>query len=215
MSSAGIVSNYNKALSRLGVTRRVGTIDEASTERRECSLWYEQTLDETLRAFAWPFATRDIALALSTETFIGYQYTYGYPADCVNILAVTDVGGLRATLDFLLSYPERAPYYPFRYPWKIVSSSDNASKLVATDLPQAYAIFTRRQTDTGSWTADFAAAFQWHLAHNIGPGLKADKKSIDRALSGYLGSVRTAGANALNERQADADPESSSIRVRG
>lgn len=206
---------YNRALSQAGVSSQVGSLTENSRERKICSLWYEHTRDYVLKDFAWPFATRDIALAVTTDTAIGWQYAYGYPEDALNIIAVTDLQGLRTTLNYVISYPEQVPYLPIRYPWKIAAHSDLASQVILTDVPEAYAIYTIRYADTGSFPADFAEALQWKLTENIAPGLKAKTDFANRATAKYAQSKAVASANALNEQRPDQEPDASSIRARG
>lgn len=209
-----LVGIYNMALSRVGVSKVVGSPTEASAQRRACSRWYEHSRDFVLRDFPWNFATRSIQLATSTETFLGYQYVYGYPADAVNVLGVADVNGLRHSLDYVLSFPERIPFYPWRYAWKVVSHSNGTSRLIVTDLPEAYAIYTQQHTDTESFPPDFVSCLAWKLAANIGAELQASANLIQTAEQMYLLAKGTAGANSLNEERPDQEAEGGGIRAR-
>jgi len=58
------VTICNLALARLGDSRIV-TIGDAKPEAEYCSLFYNQTRDECLRAHPWNFATKRAALSLS------------------------------------------------------------------------------------------------------------------------------------------------------
>lgn len=212
---ASQVGIFNMALGRLGISTVVRTLDEDSTERKICSVWYDQTLDFVQRDFPYPFTTTAAALAVSLDTFPGWEYVYSYPSECLNILAICDETGLRQTLGYLLSFPERLAFIQRPVPWQIASATDGVGRVVLTDLANAYAVYTRRYDDTESMPPDFVSTFAWRLAFETGSPLKVDPQKSDRALQMYFQEKGTTAATALNESHQDPQPDSPSILARG
>jgi hypothetical protein len=212
---ASQVGIFNMALGRLGISTVVRTLAEESTERKICSVWYDQTLEFVQRDFPYPFTTTAAALAPSLDTFPGWTYVYGYPNDCLKILAICDDTGLRQTLGHMLSFPERLAFIQRPIPWQIASATSGVGKVILTDLENAYAIYTRLYTDTESMPTDFVSTFAWRLAFEIGSSLKVDPAMSNRALQMYFQEKGTTGATAINESQTDPHPDSPSILARG
>jgi hypothetical protein len=61
----------------------IADIDEATTEARECSRFYQHCLDLLLERFDWSFATRIATLAqrLANDRASEWAYSYTLPAD--------------------------------------------------------------------------------------------------------------------------------------
>lgn len=78
----------NLALGKLGASRII-SLSEASPEAQACSLQYEQTRDEVLRAHRWNFAiTRGVFSQLATAPAFGWLYQWQLPVDCLRVLQV-------------------------------------------------------------------------------------------------------------------------------
>jgi hypothetical protein len=212
---ASQVGIFNMALGRLGISTVVRTLAEESTERKICSVWYDQTLDFVQRDFPYPFTTTAAPLAVSVDTFPGWTYAYAYPSGCLNIHAICDETGLRPTMGYALSFPERLAFIQRPVPWKIASATNGVGRVILTDQQNAYAVYTRQYTDTESMPPDFVSTFAWRLAFEVGSPLKADPAMSNRALQMYFQEKGTTGATALNEAREDLLPDSPSILARG
>src|SRR5690242_389598 len=95
MSNA--VKICNLALSNIGQSDSIASIDEASTAARMCKLWFDQSRDAVLQEFPWPFATKAIALAqLTGDPPPGWGFAYAYPNDCLFAQRVCTAAGIRA-----------------------------------------------------------------------------------------------------------------------
>ena len=80
----------NLALLRLGHTQRIADITENSTQARACSAVYEQCIRTMLRERPWPFAVREVDLAVvGTNQFSDWSYTYRYPSSFIHVHRVT------------------------------------------------------------------------------------------------------------------------------
>lgn len=205
------------ALSLLEIGQTIESIDESTNAARICSLWYGQSRDEVLRAFPWDFAFRAEALALvSDQTFPGYAYVYQYPQNCLRVLDVGPSGGTRiSALNAFYTPPyESINPQPFRFPWKLALKSDGASNVILCDLPEAWAYFTGRVTNTSVFAADVTALIAMKLATYIGAPLKVDPQKVAQIKALYEQQLVNTKATAHNESRDEPRPESPSILAR-
>jgi len=71
----------NLALGKLGAARII-SLTEASPEANACSIHYEQTRNEVLRAHRWNFAiTRATLTELASAPEFGWAHQYQLPND--------------------------------------------------------------------------------------------------------------------------------------
>jgi len=191
---------YNLALRHVGVSTEVQSLTERSKERAACQRYYEQAVDEVLRDFPWPFATRFEALAVVEEDPTSeWAFSYRWPADCL-------------TPHRLLS-GARNDSAASRIPYRI--AGDVSGRLILTDLEDAELEYTARVTTVAQFAPDFVRALSLLLASYIGPSFGPDATRLaNRALELYQMAIGRAQANAANEGQPDVPVESSFITVR-
>lgn len=101
-----------------------------------------------------------------------------------------------------------------RQPWQVALKDDNASQVLLSDVPNAWAFFTADLDNAGVFSADLSSAIAWRLAIEAGPSLQADAAMIDRAERGYAFSISQASAQSFNESRDDVPPDSPSISCR-
>ena len=83
---ASQVDICNLALTAIG-HKTIASIDEQTEGARKCAVYYQQAVDETLRAYNWNCATARASLAQETATPVfGYSYQYALPNDCLRVL---------------------------------------------------------------------------------------------------------------------------------
>ncbi|HZL93365.1 MAG TPA: LamG-like jellyroll fold domain-containing protein, partial [Vicinamibacterales bacterium] len=81
----------NDALSHLGISQEIAALStEDSVEAIQCRRFFPKAVNETLRAFAWPFATKYVTLAHhdgEEETPVNGDWTYAFrvPLDCLMV----------------------------------------------------------------------------------------------------------------------------------
>ena len=104
LSDEQICSNALAMLGQGPITDLAGTNPHAIM----CNSIYASTRDALLEEHAWGFATKRVALAVSTTTpESGYDYQFALPADCLRVLDadttgthyVTEYGYLLANVD--------------------------------------------------------------------------------------------------------------------
>ncbi len=194
----------NLALSHLGHSISIASLDERSTEARACSLWYMRCRDELLRSFPWPFAITQADLALVEETPDGpeWAYTYTAPTDVLCLL--------------------RAPYGSTRNPtidtttkW-VVKRNPLGGQLLYLDQQYATVEYVARVTDPEEFPVDFVIALSYLIAWRICASVVSENASQRTITMMQLFKEHRAQAtmHAANEEQRDVQPESGFISAR-
>lgn len=213
--AASVVDICNMALARIGHSETIASLDERSKPAQACTLFYAAARDFVLRDGVWNFATRSVQLAeVSDASFPGWEYVYRYPTDCLAARQVTTSAGSR--LRWYETDPTRSDrllrWLPPRIPFEV--SSDEAGRLILTDLEEAYLVYTASVTDTNLFDAMFVSALAWYLAVELVMPLAVDERRAARAERNYAIVLSQAEAANLNETQRDPAPESPSITAR-
>lgn len=216
------VDIYNMALGHIGVTEEVASLTEKSKARETCSRYYDQAVQYVLRDFPWPFAYRTVQLAeVSGATSPGWTYVYRYPTDCLQARQVTNASGtrlrwygtvsnpaIRATADGYQSFNWFPPQIPFQI------SSDDAGRLILSDEPEAYLVYTANITDTSLFDPMFTNLVSRYLAFLIFPSMRGSERDPAPLFSIYMTERSAAQAVAFNEHEDDPPRQSPSISVR-
>lgn len=192
----------NLALSHLGIGKEIASLTEGSEEAAACNRFYAISLRIVLSKFAWPFATRFVALGLVEEDPTSeWAYSYRYPSDALSIRRI--LSGARTD--------SRASRVAYRI------ASDATGLLIYTDYEDAEVEYTVDITNAASFPDDFAEALSYRMAASMAPrltggdpfglGAKAEVK--------YKASIASAAGSSFNEEQPDLPPESEFILERG
>ena len=192
-----VISICNMALSRLGQTDPIAALSEASEAARQCNLLFEQTRDAVLREFPWPFANRTSLLALRTDTYPGFNYAYGYPADCLVVRRIYDEGTAGGD----------------PWPYKIALASDGA-RVILANAEAAYIDYTGRVTDPTVFDAQFVEALTWKLAAELAMPLASGMNLREHLLKIYFSVLTSAWQSAAAEKREPVREETSYIDAR-
>src|SRR3546814_16726119 len=111
-------------------SRRRHTRCALVTGVQTCALPISSAMETTLRDFPWAFAQASVALAPVAQTVPGWEFAYAYPENCLFLHGLSD-----ADCD-----PGRRPVW--RYPYRILAATSGESRVIATDLSDAWAPFT-------------------------------------------------------------------------
>lgn len=216
------VEIYNLALGHIGITETVSSLTERSKARETCARFYDQARDYVLRDFPWPFAYRAVQLAeVSGASFPGWTYVYRYPTDCLQARQITNSAGtrlrwygsvsnpaIRATADGYQSFN----WFPPRIPFQI--SSDDEGRLILSDEPEAYLVYTARIDNTELFDPMFVNLISRYLAFLIFPSMRGTERDPTPLFTIYSLEKSAAQAVACNEHEDDIPRESPSISVR-
>lgn len=199
---ASKVGICNLALSHLGVGKEIANFEtERSEEASACRRFYDQSLEQMLRDFIWPFATKIAALGLVEEDpNEEWLFSYRYPSDCLKFRRI--LNGKRNST--------RQSLQPYRI------AQDDTARIILCDLEDAQAEYTINEDDPAMYPPDFAMALSMRLAAYIAPRVTGGDpfKMGDRALKLYEFEVTMAQANSANEEQDEEQPLSEFTRAR-
>jgi hypothetical protein len=193
----------NLALRHLTV-KPIASLTERSEEARVMNQLYAQVRDEVLRDFPWAFATRLDALALvGTQPNDEWGYSYQLPTDCLALRRVYPPG-------------QRTDTTATRVPYRIVRAPTGAGQLIYTNLPDARAEWTFRETTVAIYSPDFVQALALLLAFYAAPSVTGGDQFKLGARAGqlYPFALQRAQANALGEQAPDVAPDADWIAGR-
>lgn len=225
---------YNGGLSRIGIDQFLGDPNETSKAGTLYRMWYDRCRQSCLRDFPWNFATTIVALApLANVTVPGWGNAYAYPVGCLQARQVCDENGARTTIAGVLygdtfDYPWSAEYqggYPAigipKMPFKVLSvptaNAGAVQRVIVTDQPNAYLVYTADITDPAQFDAGFIDALSWLIASEVaGPfiGAPAGPQVAMDCGKYYRNAVLNARAQNLNESTPDTRPDSPAVSAR-
>ncbi|MHA8112854.1 hypothetical protein ACX122_07025 [Kosakonia cowanii] len=192
---ASVVEICNRALSSIGNSRSINSLNEASKEAGECSLYFDACRDSVLADFDWNFATKRVALADTGTPPPDWKFAYRYPTDCVRITEIMVPGVRNPTAAQRISY-------------EVGADASGTGKLIYTDQEDAWMKYVGRVTDVNMYDAIFAEALAWRLAAAINMALTGNADLGNNALNMYGRVILSAGSHSLNESQEPVMPES-------
>jgi hypothetical protein len=196
-----VIQICNIALGRVGISRAIDDLNEASEEARACRLHYEPCRDRLLRELPWPFALRFVALPLvATDPNASWGFAYRFPSDVISLESLERPAGSIG----------RAGRMPFEL------GGDSAGRLIYTDQQDAVARVIRRVEDPTQFDPAFASTLSWLLASEIAMPLSVSTSLREQAVRMYMAELSAARAHARNESEPDRRfDESSFVTARG
>lgn len=199
------------ALGHLKITRQIANlVTDQSAEAVACRTFYTIAKQEMLEEFKWPFAMKQGQLALVEdnpfETSTGYSewaFAYEYPADAVTFGRI--VGPVRNE-----SRNDRIPY-------RIANNAADSSKLILTDIENAFGEWTTNVVTEDMLAASYILALSFKIAFLVAPMVTGGDpfKLGDRAMKLYDMQLNKAQGSALNEEQVEVEAESEFVLARG
>lgn len=196
------VTICNTALSRIGISSFINSLEEASVEASACNVVYDQCVDRLLREFHWSFAQSYETLALvadeaATPWKTDWAFRYRYPSNAIAIRRIVTSLGRQESV--------AAPY---------AIGLDDDGKLIYTDVELAVAEITRRVSDTSLFDPTFSSALSWIIAAEICMPLSAADGLRKQAMQGYALDLEIAKRISANEGQTTRDIDTELINAR-
>lgn len=202
----------NLALFRLGITQGIADISDNKTYGRACFAVYEQSVRAMLKERPWPFAVRQVDLALVGENLrADWFYTYRYPTDYLTVNRVVPVVTSSSGTPVIYQTSDRR-LEPQTYPFAI--GSDASGRLIHTDVDDALAIGTVYISDTSLYDAMFASALAWRMAKEMAIPLTKNPQMYANAVQMYDQEVSEAFATGMNEEKPREPRDADMIRAR-
>lgn len=188
MASAVEISRL--ALAHIADAARVNSINppDNSTQAQHCATFYPIARDKCLEAFAWPFATKRIALTESLVTMDDgeWAYVYNVPSDLIRALRIVPPGA-----------PQDHPGHPYA----LRSDETALDTLIFTNVPEAILHYVYREEETGRYSPTFITALSYLLASYLaGPIIKGRVgMQVKEAMENlFRAEINKAAAHALN-----------------
>ncbi|NDD55214.1 hypothetical protein EBZ39_15350 [bacterium] len=208
---ASVVDICNLALSRLGDTATVSSIDppEGSPQAQYCATFYPIARDTLLEMHQWTFCTRRTTPAQIDYPYSQWQYAYAAPSEMLDVIAVLD---RNATDDFAYGLVRdnqvigtvnagQSIYTPQPYS---LESLEDGTIVILTNQEDPIIRYTARVTDTTKYTAMFVNCLSWLLAsHLAGPLIKGDvgSKASQACYQAFMLELQKAASSDANNQK--------------
>lgn len=201
----------NLALMRLGITQTIASIDDPNTTARSCKAVWEPCVTTMLRERPWPFAVRQVDLALvGQEIMAGWFYSYRYPSDFIVVNRVNPTMVTSGATSIYVSSDRR--HDPQTYPFQI--GSDASGRLIHSDVDDAVCEGTVYISDTGLYDPMFSSALAWYVAAEISLGLTKNASLYANAFQRYQEVSSEAFATGMNEQKPRAAADADMVQAR-
>lgn len=209
---ASVVDICNLALSRLGDTATVSSIDppEGSPQAVYCATFYPIARDTLLEMHQWTFCTRRTTPAKLDFPYNQWKFAYASPEGLMDVIAVLDKN---AADDFAYTMVRdnqvlgtvnsgQSIYTP--QPFSLETLEDGSS-VILTNQEDPVIRYTARITDSTKFPAMFVNCLSWLLAsHLAGPLIKGDvgSKAAKDCYQAFLAEFnRTTTMDANNQKR--------------
>jgi hypothetical protein len=225
----------NMAMGNLGISVTIQSINppDQTNQAQVCAFWYPKCRDQLMQSAPWNFGYTNINLVQEpvpspTGPQLGYaapgwQYSYQYPEDCLQPIAVTTLAGSRFGPQFWLGY-----WWPSvgmtltipKIPYKISESAANPGNLcilcdfLATPQAPLYLFYIQQITNTAQFDPMYADTLGHLIGWRAGAQLRADPQKVQACRDAYHQSRLEALAQHLNASQQDLERDSPSIIAR-
>jgi hypothetical protein len=197
---ASSVDIVNLALSRLGATANVASIDppEDSAQAEQAAIFYPMARDTLLEMHPWNFATKRVSLAEIGTSPDGWEYSYALPSDYLRALAVLspDVSSNELTQNY------------------IIETATSGDLRLYTNVEQATLKYISKVTDTTKFSPLFTNTLSWLLAHYMagsiikgGEGIQVGRAMYQQAMQMFISaSSKDSSARDFNPNKNHTPP---------
>ena len=182
----------NIALGYLGANRITSLdIEEDSTEHLLCSENYEILRDAVLEEREWTFAVKRVDLDPSTnEIVFGFERLFQKPSDSVRILTVHDDSVIRPQPITTPQPVSRGVHdLPQLEGWQV------EGEFITANAELIHVRYTRRVTETGSFSATFTQALAQRLAADFALPMTESRSLFDKMWSAYAAKIVMGGVS--------------------
>jgi len=171
----------NMALAHIGAPKISSLTGALTKESSACNLFWDNTRRSVLRIHLWNFAIKEIILAETIDDYLGYEYSYVYPVDCLYIHKIYS------------SDKFERPVYEVRL------SNDNSKKIILTDIKEAKILYIADIDNAVLFDGLFIEALSWLLASNLCQTIRGDVKLQNNCFNIYTRLINNAMARDSNE----------------
>jgi hypothetical protein len=229
------VTICNMALSHLGISVTIQSINppDQTNPANVCAFWYPLCRDELMQSAPWNFGYTNTNLVQEPVPSVtgpqlgyaapGWAYSYQYPNDCLQPIAVVTLAGQRFGPQYWLGY-----WWPSfgmtltipKIPYKVAESVANPGALcilcdyLSTTQDPLYLYYIQCVTNTAMFDPLYVSALSYLIGWRAGTALRADKQKVADCMAAYKAARLDALAQHLNANQQDLERDSPSIMAR-
>jgi hypothetical protein len=202
----------NRALQRIGHSKRIANLATETTEAAYQSRDHiGDDINQVLRDFDWPFATRyeDLVLVGGTDTDPvndDWQYSYRLPNGCIKARRIVPQDGDRRRQD--------DDPIEFRPGTDTTGGLIFCNEKATADIPLVLEFTSRLPCPAFFGDALFRDAVAWKHAASLAGALARDSKKQEFCLAMYARALEWAEAPAANEQQVGPDQDAPWIQER-
>lgn len=167
-------------------------------EERICVKYYEHCRQSLLASHDWGFATKQVALTLTSLTPVDtrWAYAYQYPSDCVRFTRVINTADADDKVKF------------------VVTRDATEGKVILTNTEDALGEYVIDISDASEFDPLFVETLSWWLAFHIATPLTGSADKRNTAMRTYLQVTPAASAKDANEAEDQRDDAASWIEAR-
>lgn len=202
-----VVDILNQGLRAGGVSLRISDIYEGSEAAKVALEIYGQARDELIVAKEWSFSRRTVALTKlkgppppggynptqpwnTTYPNPPFLYSYGYPADCLDLRSIIQAPYLLPDLD-----PVPAVFRVDNDALPNVANgtaSGPPAKVILCNLPNAVAVYRAQVTDPDEWDPGFTSALVASLGRKFAKAFGTDPTTNQQNTAEAVATAQTA-----------------------
>jgi hypothetical protein len=197
-----ILGLYNLALQHIGM-KKVSATTGTDPSTVALNNYYEVCRDDVFREFKWPFATVQQSLNESSVVSAPLDWLFAYNLPTLNVASVWCVFN-EAT------YTDKDDQ-----DFQILYDPTNATKVICSDLEDAYYEYTYIVTDPTIWDAKFYLALSYKLAASIAHVLLGDAEKGMKLMEVYNAIIAEAKRISSYEKRRKPNQDSSYQNSRG
>lgn len=221
----------NMALSHLGISIQIQSLTEDSKAARTLNFWYPKLRDAATQSAPWNWAYTNIILAQelvnpnpNIVALPGWPYSYQYPIDCLQPIAVTNLAGQRLGPMFWQNWwwpwPTGFSYGLPKIPFRTTESQANPGQLaivcdvLSTAQSPLYLFYIKQVTNTALFDPLFCEYLAYKIGANAGTPLRASMDKVQMCAQQENVKRLEALAQHLNASQQDYERDSPSVIAR-
>lgn len=200
----------NMALSRIGVSRLIDSLDELTTEAEQCSLFFNTAVEKVYQEGKFANLQNYAPLQLIQESPNDeWLYAYRYPNECLKFERVVMPYTRNNDPRWPRDWYNEAPHQKVEYTRGLL----NGTNVIFTNLEDATGVYLPKPDASQSFESDIASIIAWRLAMEIAMPLAVEAARADRAAQYYRLEMQSVTADALNEHEKH-EPTPEFIRAR-
>ncbi|MDD4556218.1 MAG: hypothetical protein PHE89_02665 [Alphaproteobacteria bacterium] len=126
-------------------------INDGKPRSQACLLYFDECVEIGLSYHDWSFARKNTKPALAAEKHLGFENSYIYPEDCLQIRRYKDENGSDVDVGTCQN----------------IISNSGASKLILTNVSISSMLYTFRQLNPQMWSIQFTEAIEYLIASKV------------------------------------------------